>query len=521
MWLRATVLANVLFLLSGKVTAQRIFDPQPPAILETPLNGTLELTSKSFQFTNCTLGGEWLKGYLSNDDLPLYVSTKLIQDGLSWVWNETGGAGELSNMEIMRWLFANITDNQANEVMATIHDFSTGEQCLDIACPILGWQGHPDLAGRGMLSTYIVQASLTTIYATVIIAMRLGWLPDKQVRKSVRMRGLSAIKHSTRTFLDASLVFSISMLVAAIVTYSRALYKDATQPSTYASLTTSYLSIYAVLPTLLLQICASNSLRRTKWRATVWGLIAALTSAVVALFYWLPYLPEQADEDGVAYRDSTGRYRLINDPESQIKWEALCVDTAMTRNFRTIIMALVIGLFVASGVSVILICTPESWRPKTIAKVWKHLWITTALICFVGMWVSLGYFLFFRELFNGKGGASNKDREWSFGQVLSMANWAPVVIEFVYIWTHGARRALTGQMMGPYEAVVVEEPGDGEEKEERRDEEQGKPYQPVTPSDSDDSGGPRDAPEQRSDAEHHHRLHCTPRGDPNLFKKLR
>jgi hypothetical protein len=52
----------------------------------------------------------------------------------------------------------------------------------------------------------------------------------------------------------------------------------------------------------------------------------------------------------------------------------------------------------------------------------------------------------------------------SFGQVLPIATFVPVLGEAAYIWQKGTKRALTGLMMGPYEAVIPEEEEDHTEK---------------------------------------------------------
>lgn len=50
-------------------------------------------------------------------------------------------------------------------------------------------------------------------------------------------------------------------------------------------------------------------------------------------------------------------------------------------------------------------------------------------------------------------GDANKDSEWSFGQILGLASWLPVLVDFAYIWWEGHKEALTGQMMSGFEAV--------------------------------------------------------------------
>lgn len=55
----------------------------------------------------------------------------------------------------------------------------------------------------------------------------------------------------------------------------------------------------------------------------------------------------------------------------------------------------------------------------------------------------------------GKGsGALNKDHEWTFGQVLALVTWVPVLVDAIYIWNQGPTTALTGQLMEGYKVVT-------------------------------------------------------------------
>lgn len=69
------------------------------------------------------------------------------------------------------------------------------------------------------------------------------------------------------------------------------------------------------------------------------------------------------------------------------------------------------------------------------------------------MWASLCIFIYFRKESNRKSGVTNQEHIWSFGQVLGLVTWVPVLVEFVYIWKNGPKEALTGQLMAPYQVV--------------------------------------------------------------------
>jgi hypothetical protein len=59
-----------------------------------------------------------------------------------------------------------------------------------------------------MLVSYFAQAGLITVYGFLLVVMRLRYLNAVSTSNSAFNRGLSAVKHSIRMFLDASLLFS-------------------------------------------------------------------------------------------------------------------------------------------------------------------------------------------------------------------------------------------------------------------------------------------------------------------------
>jgi hypothetical protein len=85
------------------------------------------------------------------------------------------------------------------------------------------------------------------------------------------------------------------------------------------------------------------------------------------------------------------------------------------------------------------------------------------------MWGFLMFFTVFRGQMNSRAGASNKDSEWSFGQILGLACWVPVIVELGYILREGPEKALSGLLVEPYE--VKEKPDDVQMMETGREDE--------------------------------------------------
>src|SRR5207248_8566264 len=95
-------------------------------------------------------------------------------------------------------------------------------------------------------------------------------------------------QHTALTFLGASITFSIAMLTASIYFFASSLQSsfgpDNQAKTMYSMLTSSFLPLYSLLPTLILNACISDMVRRVWWRRIVWAIIAVLTLTLGALF---------------------------------------------------------------------------------------------------------------------------------------------------------------------------------------------------------------------------------------------
>ena len=95
----------------------------------------------------------------------------------------------------------------------------------------------------------------------------------------------------------------------------------------------------------------------------------------------------------------------------------------------------------------------QSRKSRQAYGYWKGF---CTLITFLEMWACLAYVAFFRRHFKPREGESNKDYEVSFGQILALMTWVPVMVEFGYIWVMGPLEALTGQLLEPYQVTSTE-----------------------------------------------------------------
>jgi hypothetical protein len=175
--------------------------------------------------------------------------------------------------------------------------------------------------------------------------------------------------------------------------------------------------------------------------------------------------------------DDTSSSIPTSDSERQIVWDALCMPQGALGSVKWTLYTFIAGVYLLGIVYYTLShqCVARYLRnymrilskDNTGARRHRTLRAVLATLSVSLMWWCLARFVLFRRAFKKRAGISNKDYEWSYGQILSLASWVPVLVELAYLWWEGARAGLTGQLMEPYE---VKEMG-VEAVDERRDDE--------------------------------------------------
>jgi hypothetical protein len=60
--------------------------------------------------------------------------------------------------------------------------------------------------------------------------------------------------------------------------------------------------------------------------------------------------------------------------------------------------------------------------------------VANGVLCLIIMWLFLIFFAHYRRTVQDLAGRSDDDSDWTFGQVLSLATWAPVIVELAAIY---------------------------------------------------------------------------------------
>lgn len=300
-----------------------------------------------------------------------------------------------------------------------------------------------------MMASYYLVALLATIYTIVIGLDSFVALKTNKPWKTFH----SWFEQTLNSFLDASLLFSISLLLATIYRFATAAQQpdDGDNTFTYSLINAITVSIFSAFAPLLLQYTA-RGLRRRGMRAILWFVLIIL-SAVTSVMYYRWRGP------GIASRfphDDGDLFDLLNQTEylqSQTVWLVYC--DIISRHLievldRAIIVAqVVLGVNLPCWIYLLLHIADSNqedsdgskeglnkYLPHTCLKVRRYVKQARALnitIISATMWLLLGTFTAITVRLADAMGPWGKDRRWSIGQVLAMATFVPLLIDMIAI----------------------------------------------------------------------------------------
>jgi hypothetical protein len=291
-----------------------------------------------------------------------------------------------------------------------------------------------------MLTAYVAQASLVTFYLLALLTIRFN-RPAAFQNTPWIFRIMQATQHSTSNFLNASflfsvgtekrrekvvvlrelhraiiytrelskqaiadhvstaftvysvnegarLTFSIAMLLASMIQFSQLL--RGTAAMTYTAATVSMLMTFnSLLPVVVLQLAASNILRRLHGRAVLWAFVAITTSTVLGLSFKTSYSLYARP----MFQPGKYSYRI----DAQLLWERMCYDS--TANDYLIIFAWSAGWAITLSIDgyVLTFVAMRIWhRSKSLSwltRLSRILWWTGPVLAWCTMWSFIGWFI--------------------------------------------------------------------------------------------------------------------------------
>jgi hypothetical protein len=278
--------------------------------------------------------------------------------------------------------------------------------------------------------------------------------PKKRKRLPLSRRLNDSFRGSLNNFLSASMLISIVMLGAGV--YMSAFGRDDLRRSTanpnqalpylssaiYDMVLSLLAGVFSIFPVLLLYALmgrhGGESSRKKpkdtvgKGRAPdihrVW-LRRCVLFAIWCLGGALVYLSPRGDIDYYDRHDHQAYWNTdfcdqrggVNYWRGMKAAQFLVVGAPLTY--------LVLTAFVVTGFGI----PGVADRPWVVR--WRSVWrLGVAWLNMLAMWGLLAYFTVLRHrIIKTAGGLDNEDK-WSFGQILALATWVPIMAEFVYIF---------------------------------------------------------------------------------------
>ncbi|KAH8889264.1 hypothetical protein GQ53DRAFT_825581 [Thozetella sp. PMI_491] len=395
-------------------------------------------------------------------------------------WSDTDPLADVSPLVTYTYIVALLPDNYSvpdlvntfqwlndtsAELAEKIDNFPV-EQCSEKICEHLDWKGDPDISGVGMMVSYYIAAVFATVYFVVLAVAELRAMHKRRKNRPLdTSKFLDGFTESVNTFLDAALVFALSMLIAAMTRYVAELrsnnpYDDnnnnKSEPySIYGMMGSVYMSTFSIFPALVLHSVGSD-LRRHWLRLFFWLAIMAFVIALDILY-------RKAYKDKHWAGVDTDDFRM----EGELVWLHYCDSASLRRLLESAVTAghAFLGLnsvwwlyYFASSL------VPERWKSQAVkgsrvARSWRSAYpflrLINGLAALAFMWLFLVLFTHYRGSVAETNSNGYEDGKWTFGQTLALATWAPVLVDLTTVYLFGAEGGLSSKLSRRYRVVPV------------------------------------------------------------------
>jgi hypothetical protein len=198
----------------------------------------------------------------------------------------------------------------------------------------------------------------------------------------------------------------------------------------------------SVLPVLALQGAAADTLRRVRGRIILWSIIAVLLSILLGL-------------------SATLLHQWNIQPSSEKKeLEVICLRIASLSHVLYFTDVVAGAIVLCIGGFIINSLLPPRAKAHLSARTSKQLRWGSVLLALSLLWICYGM-LINTMIQQRLRGMDLRDNSLSFGQVLALTTWFPVIVEFAYVWWQRPVVALRGRLIIPYEVVEVSTSDEG------------------------------------------------------------
>lgn len=504
---------------------------------------------------NCSAYGQWLAAFVAPNpwnpeealggSIPLTIL--LVSHALppGWVFNETFGgdggnwsqtiqspAGTAYFGDVMQWLTShmyktyNETDDQWYADPAFVDNviWTPADKCPREFCKAIAFTGNADLSGIGVIISYYIEASLTTLYLIIFTAWRIkrfvrerraagsltGDVPiERSEARNSKPRGrllrwahrlFDALRGSLDSFLMAAGVLGVAILVAALVMEASHTNEHRHHPvnaqnipsghALYDSALGLLAGLYAVFPPVVLYALLPQEKephqhhhdhtkerrgRRTWLRRAVlivlWGLAAAVVFCDPRSELDYEYQGRIDPDDGdVADNDNFASVLYACDQRGgRTYWLMLEALKYLIIGVPVLWLVLTLGVYLATGwrpgqaeartagedtkraggeKGAVVDPRAEGEEKKSLFQrvgrpVWRHF---VAWVACLIMWTILLSLTEMRQNIIDIADGLDNENEWAIGQVLAIATWGPVAVDFGFLLIFGIEAGLGGRL---------------------------------------------------------------------------
>ncbi|KAK2016735.1 hypothetical protein LZ32DRAFT_552304 [Colletotrichum eremochloae] len=434
-------------------------------------SGSKNLTWDQLDFNrNCSHWGHWLSAMLQTDSWnPKETIGMSLPSAMLYYAGAMPEGYHTTYDEVAKWFAYNMYHTPFPENSTTPEYYFFSERfnktlllgpksyCPKEYCKAIGYTGNQDLCGIGVVVSYYLEGILATMYLVAFTIHQMRQHLHNNVYKKPRPihkqgfgnRIFDAFRGSLDIFLGGAMLISVAMLGASVyagatnVEERTGANPDLPSPdSIYETALALIASSFSVFPVMLLYALAKHDGHRKWLHRSVLFLLWGLSVTVV-------YLAPRGELDYQLRK--SGQRNFDCDQRGSQYWHVVKATQFLVVAIP--LLWLVITVFLTTGFRI------PGMVDRPWVKRWRSMWrLMIAWINMLIMWGILVYFTIFRQKIIDAADGLDKNDEWTFGQVLALAAWAPILAEIFYILTFGLEDGLTGHMPAGYHATHVTQP---------------------------------------------------------------
>ena len=312
---------------------------------------------------------------------------------------------------------------------------------------------NPDFCGTGVFASYTVGVALVFVHQASFAIMgciskrranletrnsELGVSDPADIQQSYasdteRWQLKPSLEASSISLFDTAIVLAISWQVAALLSLNSASSVQTTHDILLVCLTS-----YAAIAISLGALCTSfDHIRRHKYRL-IFSVVATILCAAVT---------------GVAYQAI-----LKDDYPKEI---CLPFFNDYKQNMRRYFVVLSVVFWIISLIMVLTMCLSlrstrlttmrerfNQSHPRTLRCLSKsrlYIVVIVELVLLV-MIIFVNHFYVPEQVLRAQAGGQLAESQWTFGQIVGMLIWLPVLVEFGYVFLFGPKEGLEGRL---------------------------------------------------------------------------